>query len=355
MGERQQSLTWALLLGCLGAGTSLGAAQLYWWDRFQGLNGQGRENPVALVWTSPIVTNTHPWEELVVSWNTTGDASIKVEARAFHQGRSTRFYSLGDWTLRPGGKRTSEGPQRDLDGHVATDTLVMKVPADGFQVRVIQGGGGGTLKFVSASVANAVAKIEPLPPLPFSRLPVPEKSQAEFPEGIEKWCSPTTTAMLLDYWATRQNRPDWRHTVPETASAVFDPGWPGTGNWPFNTAFIGSHVGLRSCVVRANSPKDLATWLAAGFPVGVSVSLALLNGEAKATVGDGHLVVVCGGTADGKVIIADPGRALVRVHREIAADAFVRAWAYSAYTAYLVWPEDREPPDWAGADFRPQF
>ena len=350
-GEQQRRLTWALLLACLEAGTSLGAAQLYGWNPTQDIRWKAKADNGARVWSSPMVTNTRPWQELVVSWNMTGEASIKVDARAFHQGQWTRYYSLGDWTLRSGGKRTSNGPQRDDEGHVATDTLVMKVPADGFQVRITQDGEVGTLHFVSVSVADAVAKIEPLHPLPPKRLPVPEKSQAEFPEGIEKWCSPTTTAMLLDYWATRQNRPDWRHTVPETAAAVFDPGWPGTGNWPFNTAFIGSHTGLRACVARAHSPADLTAWLAAGYPLGVSVSLALLNGEAKPTVGDGHLVVVCGGTADGKVIIADPGRALVRVHREIAADVFVRAWAYSASTAYLVWPEDRIPPDWAGAHF----
>lgn len=338
-----------LLLDFLGAGAVFGAAQLYLWDDFQNLTRNEVGGQESLVWTSPMVTNSQPWQELVVSWNTAGDSSIQIEARAFHHGRATRYYSLGEWTSKPGGKRTSDGAQRDGDGHVATDTLVMKVPADGFQVRVSQNGSGSTLKFLTASVTDAVAKIEPLPPLSIRRLPVPEKSQAEFPEGIEKWCSPTTTAMLLDYWGTQRNRPEWRHTVPETASAVFDPGWPGTGNWPFNTAYIGSHAGLRACVARANSPKDLAAWLMAGYPVGVSVSLALLNGGPKPTAGDGHLVVVCGGTADGKVVIADPGRAIPRVHREIESDVCVRAWAYSAYTVYLVWPEDMEPPDWAGA------
>lgn len=341
-------MIWVLLLGFLGAGPVFGAARLYWWDDFQQLTRGGVGGEESRVWTSPVVTNSQPWQELVVSWNTEGDTSIHIEARAFHHGKATRYYSLGEWTSKTGGKRTSDGAQRDEDGHVATDTLVMKEPADGFQVRVRQNGSEGTLKFLTASVAEAVAQIEPLPPLPVRCLPVPEKSQAEFPEGIEKWCSPTTIAMLMDYWATQRNRPEWRHTVPETASAVFDPGWPGTGNWPFNTAYIGSHAGLRACVARANSPKDLGAWLTAGYPVGVSVSLALLNGGANPTPGDGHLVVVCGGTTDGKVVIADPGRALPRVHREIDPSVFVRAWAYSAYTVYLVWPEDTEPPDWEG-------
>jgi hypothetical protein len=109
-------------------------------------------------------------------------------------------------------------------------------------------------------------------------------------------------------------------------------------------AFAGSHDGLRACTVRANHPSDLAQWILAGIPVGVSVSYALLNGEPNPKPGDGHLVVVCGGDADGLVEINDPGRSLPRVHRHIDREVLVRAWAYSGYTAYLVWPTNRATP-----------
>lgn len=342
---------WILILACSIAQHARAGSELFAWGDSAHWVGTAHGSDGGIGYFSPWVTNSRPWKELIVSWNLEGPSFVRIEVAAYRQKKFVGTYCLGQWTLTPEGKRirTSWDAQRTADGHVATDTLIIDEGVDVFQVHAITHDLKSKLKLLTVSVSDAAPSPFPLPRLPTTALPVPQKSQADFPEGIDKWCSPTTTAMLLDYWATRKNRPDWRHSVPETASAVFDPGWPGTGNWPFNMAFVGSHAGLRGCVARANHPKDLVSWIEAGYPVGVSVSLTLLNGGPKPTPGDGHLIVVCGGTRDGKVVIADPGRAIARVHREIDRDTFMRAWAYSAYTSYLVWPEDQTPPDWAGA------
>ncbi len=342
---------WISVFGSILTPCSWAASELFAWDDFTNWSRAAHGTDGGMSYFSPWVTNSRPWKELIVSWNLKGPSFVRIEVTAYRQERFVGTYCLGQWTLTPEGKRTrsSGDAQRTTNGYVATDTLLVNGGLDVFQVHAITHDSKSKLKFLTVCVSDAEPAVVPLPRLPTTALPVPEKSQADFPEGIDKWCSPTTTAMLLDYWATKKNRPDWRHTVPETAAAVFDPGWPGTGNWPFNMAFVGSHAGLRGCVARANRPQDLVSWIEAGYPVGVSVSLTLLNGGPKPTPGDGHLIVVCGGTSDGKVVIADPGRAMVRVHREIDPDTFMRAWAYSAYTAYLVWPEDQSPPDWAGA------
>lgn len=324
--------------------TAFGASEWFTWTDLKHFSCETNLNAATRTWTSPRVTNSVPWEELVVSWNIAGSAKISVAARGFHKNQATRYYNLGQWTLAPDGPRSSPDSQRDADGHVATDTLVIARAADGFQVSLTTRWVDPPPQFVSVSTADAHPREEPLPPLPTPALRVPERTQTEYPEGVQSWCSPTTLEMLMTYWAERCRRPEWSHTLLETVAGVNDPGWPGTGNWPFNTAFAGSHDGLRACTVRANRPSDLVHWLSVGYPVGVSVSYALLNGEAQPTPGDGHLVVVCGGDAEGRLEINDPGRALPRVHRHIDRDVFVRAWAYSAYTAYLVWPADLATP-----------
>ncbi len=341
---------WILALACVWMPCARAASELVVWDDFARWGRSAHGVDGGFSYFSPRVTHSRPWKELIVSWNMEGTSFVRIEVEAYRREKFVGRYCLGQWTLAPEGKnpRTSGDAQRTTHGHVATDTLVIEEGADVFQVHAITHDPQSKLKLLTVNVSDDASALVPLPRLPTVSLPVPRKSQADFPEGIDKWCSPTTTAMLLDYWATQKNRPDWRHTVPETAAAVFDPGWPGTGNWPFNMAFVGSHSGLRGCVARANRPQDLVSWIEAGYPVGVSVSLALLNGEAKPTPGDGHLIVVCGGTRDGKVEIADPGRALPRIHREIDPEVFMRAWAHSAYTVYLVWPEDQTPPVWAG-------
>ena len=350
MNARPLLSCWTLILACASTHATLAASELFAWDDFTSWSRAAHGTDDGMSYFSPWVTNSRPWKELIVSWNLEGTSFVRIEVTAYRQERFVGTYCLGQWTLKPDGMRlrTSLGAQRTVHGQVATDTLVLKEGVDVFRVQAIIQDSKSKLKLLTVSVSDEAPPFAPLPRLPILSLPVPKKSQADFPEGIDKWCSPTTTAMLLDYWATKKNRPDWRHTVPETAAAVFDPGWPGTGNWPFNMAFVGSHSGLRGCVARPNSPQDLVSWIEAGYPVGVSVSLALLNGEPKATPGDGHLIVVCGGTRNGKVEINDPGRAIARVHREIDPDTFMRAWAHSAYTAYLVWPEDQLPPPWAG-------
>lgn len=357
--KREQSTQWVILLALLLPLRLFGESELHTWDDFSKTGSfqvsQNHGSEGGSTYLSPIVTNRQPWKELMVSWNLAGTevldsgrkkTAVAIEARGFHHGVPTVFYSMGHWTIKTNGLRSSSPPQRDENGAVATDTLILNRPADAFQIQITTERVTDTVKFVAVCTSDLQTKPEPLPHLPEITISVPEKSQANFPEGIEKWCSPTTTAMLMDYWATRCSRPEWRFGVRETAAAVWDPGWPGTGNWSFNMAFVGAQPGLRGCVARANRTSDLVPWISAGYPVGVSVSFSLLNGQARASTGDGHLIVVCGFTAAGKVIIADPGRALPRVHREIEAAAFVRAWAASSFTAYLVWPDETTPPSW---------
>jgi len=123
---------------------------------------------------------------------------------------------------------------------------------------------------------------------------------------------------------------------------VFDKNWPGTGNWPFNTAFAGSFPSMRAYVTRLSDLSELEDWIAKGIPVITSVSYNVLKGTDKRP-SDGHLVVCVGFTKEGDPILNDPG---VREHvrRVYSREKFARAWAHSQQTVYLLHPEDADIP-----------
>ena len=80
---------------------------------------------------SPTIPSRIAWNELIVSWNADAPAGtfIKIEASATLPAHQTKFYTLGNWSLD--GKifpRTSVHGQKDADGNVDTDTLILNHP-----------------------------------------------------------------------------------------------------------------------------------------------------------------------------------------------------------------------------------
>ena len=146
--------------------------------------------------------------------------------------------------------------------------------------------------------------------------------------------------MLMSFWATNLSRPKLDYDVPEVARGVNDPGWNGTGNWPFNTAFAGSHTGIRAYVTRFSDVSELEDWIAAGIPVAISVSNGYLKGLPEPA--NGHLVVCIGFDENGNIIVNDPGRSAVR--QTYLRENLVKAWAESKNTVYIVHPENRLLP-----------
>lgn len=265
--------------------------------------------------TSPPFEAGLEWDELVLSWNadTPPGTGLKFEVRATEPSPATRFYTLGLWATDAAQQpRESVRNQKDDHGEVQTDTLVLSQPARAAQVRVTFTGSGAALpalRFIGLSVCDSHAQLEPLSPnqAAWGRdLPVPERTQVVYPDGVNAWCSPTSLSMLLAFWAEKLDRRDLDLEVPAVAAAVNDPQWPGTGNWAFNVAFAGSLPGLRAFVTRLSDVSELEDWIAAGVPVAASVSYNLLRGLAREPA-DGHLVVVRGFTATGDPIVNDPG------------------------------------------------
>ena len=312
------------------------------------------ESDAALVFISPVMAPTIDWNELVISWNVaspTREMTLRVEARALSAARQTPFYNLGVWSPDEPTRHSVVG-QKDAYGEVETDTLILKRPAQRVQVRVtVEGRSKGDvspLKFLGLSLANTLSKAVALPPnrAAWGRvIPVPERSQVSY-QGGSVWCSPTSVSMVLAHWAKTRNRPEWDVEVPEVARGVHDRNWPGTGNWPFNTAFAGSLPGLRAYVTRFDDVSELEDWIASGFPVVLSVSYPVLKGRIG-NPGGGHLVVCVGFTENGDVEVNDPWAVLTkgeRVRKIFPRPNLVKAWRHSHNAVYLIYPQSAKIP-----------
>jgi len=377
---------WLRFLGCC----FFWSARLTWadarWVPVSDFSLWEREAPGSATWLSPEWQRPTPFHELVVSWNLRTAADLRIEAQVQTSGTWGRWWDLGHWSMpstspSPSGtesasvspssspQRTSVRGQRDDSASVDTDTLVVPKGGQAVRLRVRFSDPTRTpavlkrmdLAFwspdsASGTVGGAAPQASPQPPSPSPGQPpviggagtsaileVPLKSQADYPEGVTQWCSPTSLAMLMAFWGRHTARPEWDLDVRTVAAGVHDPGWPGTGNWVFNAAFAGSRPGLQAAAVRLGGIADLRALLESGIPVAASVSYAVLKGGAKPEKGDGHLIVVCG-LSGSRVTVNDPGVRLSRVRREFPLPAFEAAWSASHRTAYVVWPEGRPLP-----------
>ena len=326
----------------------VGLADFSKFTRLQTTNGE-------TILLSPEIKSPMPWNELIVSWNAAAPAGtfFKIEARAISPSHTTTFYTLGDWS--PDNKifpRTSLRGQKDGDGTVATDTLILKRAADAAQIRVTLGGNVGAspkLKFLGVSFSDTKVMPATRPPNRAAWgkiISTPERSQHGYP-GEKGWCSPTSLSMVLARWAEILNHPEMNLTVPEVAAKVYDDDFAGTGNWPFNTAFAGSFNGMRSYVTRFDDLSEAEDWIAAGIPVILSARWDwLLPG--RPLDDNGHLIVCIGFTEDGDVVINDPATRLEKgesVRHIYRRPDVVHSWTQSHNTVYLVYPENEKIPE----------
>jgi hypothetical protein len=307
-----------------------------------------------VVLLSPPIKAPIPWNQLIVSWNASApvDTYLKIEASAISGSHQTKFYTMGIWSVDDKSQvRTSVRGQRDSDGTVNTDTLVLTVPADATQLRVTLAGtkdAKPALKFLGVCFANTeVPRVSRAPNHAAwgKTIPTPEHSQFGYPNQ-KGWCSPTSLSMALSRWAEVLHRPEMDLTVPTVAAAVFDNGYNATGNWPFNTAFAGSFKGMRSYVTRFDDLAEVEDWIAAGIPVILSARWDWLR-PGRPTDSAGHLITCIGFTEEGDPVINDPAAHLERgdqVRQIYKREDVLHAWTKSANTVYLVYPESAKIP-----------
>jgi hypothetical protein len=301
------------------------------------------------VLTSPDIVAHINWDELIASWNvvTPEGAYLKIEARAIYPSGPTKYYTMGLWSVNTNHyPRESVLHQKDADGDVSTDTLMLKRPCDRLQIRLTLGGDHGQkpkLKFLGLQLTDTSVSAAVLPSNPLAlgkTIPVPERSQMAYPNGAVL-CSPTTVSMLMTYWSKQLRRPELDHDVPDIVNAIYDAKWKGTGNWPFNTAYAGAYRGIRAYVSRMSDLAEVEDWIAAGIPVGLSVCSDRLHHRGPGP--NGHLIVCVGFTENGDPIVNDPGSS-TEIRRVYPRKDLIYAWSYSRNAVYLIYPEDAEVP-----------
>lgn len=198
-------------------------------------------------------------------------------------------------------------------------------------------------------------------------LDVPGRSQGahtghcpQWDGGGEAWAGPACTAMLVEFFGRGPDAADLAWLDPEdpapqvdfAARQVYDHAYRGCGNWAFNAAYP-ARYGLRGMVVRLLSLADLERFVAAGVPVATSLALRSteLSGPGRSYTTAGNIVVVCGFTAAGDVVVNDPlAAADDEVRRVYPRAAFARVWlsGSAAGAAYLVHPPDLTLPPHPG-------
>jgi hypothetical protein len=304
-------------------------------------------------WVSPQIQLPLLADQLILSWNVImpPQTGISLGIRAFCHDHWTSYYTVAHWSQSPQYfPRQSVAGQHDSDGTMDTDVLRLTRPASKAQLRLIyRGVATPQWPLLALCATDTQASFDELPPCSEAwgtELIVPEKTQLGW-DGGAGWCSPTSTAMVLAYWAHKRQRPDLMYDVPNVAAAVYDPIWHGTGNWPFNTAFAGAHAGIRAYVARFSDIYELERWILAGVPPIVSVSYDLLKGKPEAHDA-GHLMVCIGFTKTGDPVFNDPyyrpdqGEMCRRV---FPRSNFLRAWNHSHKTVYLIYPQDHPVPE----------
>ncbi len=304
---------------------------------------------------SPETRTAFGFREAIASWNASTPAGTWVETqiRARLGNRWTKFYNLGVWAADGSTvERHSVNLQGDGDGFVAVDTLILtgkKISAVAFQLklRLFTEDANAVSGVQTAAVAVSTSAVRPENLVPgdpslWNRvLPVPECSQMVYPDGGEVWCSPTSTSMVLAYWENYSGPCEPR--VRAAVEGVFDWLYDGHGNWPFNTAYAGTH-GLDGVVARFTSMADAEEWIAAGVPVVISYAWKKndLTG-APIPSSDGHLAVLAGFDAVGNPIVNDPAAPSDdSVQRTYLREELESLWLeHSGGTAYLI-----HPPGW---------
>ncbi|MDQ6929364.1 MAG: C39 family peptidase [Candidatus Eremiobacteraeota bacterium] len=226
-----------------------------------------------------------------------------------------------DWLAHAHWSRTGRHSfsAKDRDVVIETDVITSAQPFDGIEVRA------DNVRFDLLALATPSRNAASISRGATPELDVPAYSQYH---GDERgWCSATSLAMIDAYYGRDGD-------VPETARAVFDSAYNGTGNWSFNVAYSGS-LGLAATVAYLRNLDHAAQFIREGIPLALSYSWKgnELPG-APVEHSDGHLVVLRGFTAAGDCIVNDPAAPGVRVVYE--REAIERIWLRNKGIAYVI-------------------
>ena len=279
-----------------------------------------------------------PFDDLVASFVAdlplAGQIQLSIKARV--ETGWTDWLDMG--TLSPDGWN-SPAPASSDGANVDVDTLKLKKTADAFRYRLKFKAPKQALLLRSVAVTVSDSNA-PAAPAPFVHGPwvkdlgIFPRSQMQTQETYrDDICSPTSLAMVLEFWGVKRATEEVALAVRDRSSQLF-------GNWPANVAYAGAQ-GLEGHVARLESLTDLEQEIAQGRPVIVSVTFGpneLPSAPIKQT--KGHIMVVAGFTPQGDVIAYDPaGKNREHVRRVYPRADFHKVWRVNKRgLSYLIAP-----------------
>lgn len=280
---------------------------------------KGRGDPIEAVYTSRVIENEFPFNDVVPSWNVDvpPGAGFVVELRVGRKDGDfwTPFYYLGTWG---DARAPTARHQLDVNGHLHMDYFRSTNRFDRLQYRVHLFAPNAkqppVLRRFGLACSNTLNDAElagrfrrPVDPGPqekwVRRLPVPFRSQKWEPKEVRgSICSPTSVSMVLDYHGVKV--PTQR--VYET---VYDNEFKLYGNWPraVQTAYT---FGVPGYIERFGDWDAVKRHIAAGRPVIASIRVEkgqLRNAPYRES--NGHLTVITGFDGKGNVLFNDPAGA----------------------------------------------
>lgn len=342
-------------------------------------------------WTSPQTALGFNATEVVGSWNASTPAGTWVEVLVrgvVETGDETDWYVLARWASGdedPDIQRATLDDQSDEFAAIYTDLLATQnshtLTDIQFRVRLHRLADGDESPEVSlvAAMSSALPADETVPvsepgDAAGTVLDVPTYSQhlhtGHYPEwngGGQAWCSPTCTAMVLDYWGLGPSEAEtnWvdiegeeRPQVDHLTRYVFDYTYGGAGNWAFNAAYAGAR-GARAYITRLRSAREAEEFIKAGIPLICSASFTEdeLDGAGYGT--NGHLFTIVGFDDDGDVVVNDPASGDAadddKVRVTYRRDQFENVWIpRSGGIVYVIAPPghplpaalDPDQPNW---------
>ena len=274
---------------------------------------------------------TAPFDSLVLSWNLLGPApmggAFRVQVRV-----------AGEWWPREKGRTmaiASEGklgsvrqPDDEMT-HVEIDTFLVKGPrpADAFRLSADLPEGSfihsmGAAHYLAAAKSARVVDTARSAAWGMTLDVKPRSQLSEDPKIASRICSPTSTAMALEYLGSPIPTKDF-------AARVYDPSAELYGNWSINAARAGELVG-EAFVAHFDTFAEIEREIEAGRPVVLSHSWSAgeLTGAPIAS-SKGHLIVVVGFTRDGDVVVNDPAAKPNEVRRVYPRRELFHTWQHN--------------------------
>ncbi|SHI47275.1 peptidase C39 family protein [Lutispora thermophila] len=304
------------------------------------LNDKGqlelKENILNGIYTS-VEVNAKKFKNIVAAWNAETPEGTEVEVlfKVRREAEWSIWFSYGKWSLE---NRASINNQKDHIAVMDIDTINIldRKAADGFMYKVVMRRNSIKLSSPKLTAISAALKLSDSDEEIIVEknewlkdLKVPERSQMVIPKIGNIICSPTSVAMIMEYYGV--NIP-----TEDVALGVYDSGAEIYGNWSYNVAYAGAN-GFDAYIERYPSIAKLKKMISMDIPVVASIRTK----DKEDIIGSpmaypsGHLLVVRGFTIkDGEeyIIVNDPAAPdYDTVRREYRLAEFEKAWSGIVY------------------------